>query len=1370
MWYHGRPLSADEVVRLTAETSSEQHPTHGERLLDFDRVDKLDGNAHLATLYVDPTSPTFPVAYKEWTHKRGEVSFRLRYKPALGVSDKPLAVSGYGVELALKRTDYIVIDDREHDQRQEQAHQIADIELDDTDVQDVKPLSSSELRNLGLNAASYIMTSENPLDALVKISQDFPKYSAALSQNNATAAFLHEHRANRDILLRSGLNALWLNGQQVSPREIDAFSFIDILRRERRFINKLQKRGLTPEEAVNLVSHPAFALAQSGDDVQRYDFRDKNEGGNVIIWLNDLEKDKRYDEWPDTITAYLQRMFPGQLPSVRKNAQTVIYPVDMTDGDDVSEVVQSLQDFVKRTVPVRFGIVPIVRDQPTTAHAQVLYYLHKTYGLSAMMKYLQHSLKHKTLSQPSEKTFTAIAEVSKLKRGQKDLTMSEVNESSELAERAKNAGEYIARLGSTDPKPPIFANGVPVPRDEGWMQALSGRLSIDLRTIQQAVFEEAVDEESWLPSLFLSDASLHRDPLLVPEDDKNVTLFDLSDFLLQNLETFSGLPSMQSGSQDGQKTILLVVGDMTEKPAAELAAYSAVFTGYQDNIQVRFLHYPKHSKNETSADENSDGVALIKDILGPFPQLSFISDHLINAIKAAPNLSNSERAAYDRLASYVGLERGDRAVLLNGRCVGPLSESRTLSAEDLRILYNYEHKKRVQPTVTAVDELDLGANFAGRPFAIAQISTMLALSTISDIPEGIFDSTPGPRTNVYERWNSSSTCITIGSEKGAMLQFVAVIDPSSEIAQRWIPILKVLSELPGVYMRLFLNPREQLQELPTKRFYRHVLESAPRFDESGALTSQGAQFTGIPENALLTMTMDLPPSWLVASKESVHDLDNLRLSSLKDYSSVRATYELESILIEGHSRDMTTGSPPRGAQLVLGTEEGIEQAGTIVMANLGYFQFKANPGVYHLSLKHGNSDRIFLLDSAGTKGYAPHLGDLTTDISLTSFKGVTIFPRLSRRPGMELEDVLDTDAAATPRVIAKGAEIADDLLAKAGLPNAHAGDYIARGFKWGQDVLGMSSMTPAASMTKHADINIFSVASGHLYERMLNIMMLSVLRHTSHTVKFWFIEQFLSPSFKAFLPTLAAEYDFQYEMVTYKWPHWLRSQTEKQRTIWGYKILFLDVLFPLDLDKVIFVDADQIVRTDMYDLVEHDLEGAPYGFAPMCDSRTEMEGFRFWKQGYWSNYLRGKPYHISALYVVDLVRFRQMAAGDRLRQQYHSLSADPNSLSNLDQDLPNHMQHSLPIHSLPQEWLWCETWCSDEALAEARTIDLCNNPQTKEPKLERARRQVPEWTAYDGEIAALARRTAGNASVEGVVGVGEQERVQRSEARKKDEL
>lgn len=120
----------------------------------------------------------------------------------------------------------------------------------------------------------------------------------------------------------------------------------------------------------------------------------------------------------------------------------------------------------------------------------------------------------------------------------------------------------------------------------------------------------------------------------------------------------------------------------------------------------------------------------------------------------------------------------------------------------------------------------------------------------------------------------------------------------------------------------------------------------------------------------------------------------------------------------------------------------------------------------------------------------------------------------------------------------------------------------------------------------------------------------------------------LTPPVQEFLPHFAEAYHFDYELVTYKWPSWLRAQKEKQRIIWAYKILFLDVLFPMDLKKVIFVDADQIVRTDLKELVDLDLHGAPYGYTPMGDDNTDMEGFRFWKTGYWKDFLKGRPYHI----------------------------------------------------------------------------------------------------------------------------------------------
>jgi len=42
-------------------------------------------------------------------------------------------------------------------------------------------------------------------------------------------------------------------------------------------------------------------------------------------------------------------------------------------------------------------------------------------------------------------------------------------------------------------------------------------------------------------------------------------------------------------------------------------------------------------------------------------------------------------------------------------------------------------------------------------------------------------------------------------------------------------------------------------------------------------------------------------------------------------------------------------------------------------------------------------------------------------------------------------------------------------------------------------------------------------------------------------------------------------------------------------------------------------------------------------------------------------------FFFSALYVVDLKKFRETAAGDNLRVFYETLSKDPNSLANLDQ-------------------------------------------------------------------------------------------------------
>eukprot|EP00835_Amoeboradix_gromovi_P003003 NODE_185_length_15706_cov_0.275902.p3 type:complete len:384 gc:universal NODE_185_length_15706_cov_0.275902:5393-6544(+) len=368
------------------------------------------------------------------------------------------------------------------------------------------------------------------------------------------------------------------------------------------------------------------------------------------------------------------------------------------------------------------------------------------------------------------------------------------------------------------------------------------------------------------------------------------------------------------------------------------------------------------------------------------------------------------------------------------------------------------------------------------------------------------------------------------------------------------------------------------------------------------------------------------------------------------------------------------------------------------MSNLGYFQLKANPGIWQFQLRKGKSSDVYSIyemeDSVG-RHIASKNGVFR--IIVDDLQGKVLFPKVRKNKGQEDISLINED--------------------------------------YTQDQMVWSFLN-----RKEKIINIFTLASGHLYERFMSIMIKSVLMHTSSKVKLWLVEDFLSPTYKIFISSYAEKYGFEYEFITYKWPSWLRSQREKQRLIWGYKILFLDVLFPLDLERIIFVDSDQIIRADLQELMDLDLKGNPYAYTPFCrDIREETKNFRFWESGYWKNHLGDKPYHISALYVVDLKRFRQMAAGDLLRGQYQSLTIDPNSLANLDQDLPNNMQDRVPIYSLPDEWLYCETWCSDEAFKKAKTIDLCNNPLTKEPKLHRAKRQIKEWVEYDEEISKFSK-------------------------------
>lgn len=279
--------------------------------MPFDRISGNSSHALPSILYADVTSPSFAKFHKELqkTAAEGKTSYRVRHKPSANAKKSPLVVNGYGVSLQLKRTDYIVIDDRAAEQGEKATTQKSlDAELhDDEDVSDLKPLSKDDISGLSLKAASFVMQSENSMDTLLRLIKDFPKYSSAIVAHNTSEAFIKEQAYNLEELpgyfSSPGSQSIWINGVQIAARDINPFALLEHLRRERALISGMRSHGLSGADAIALISHSAITETQAEDEPQRYDFRDEIEGGNVIVWLNDIEKDEKYANWPSNLQA-----------------------------------------------------------------------------------------------------------------------------------------------------------------------------------------------------------------------------------------------------------------------------------------------------------------------------------------------------------------------------------------------------------------------------------------------------------------------------------------------------------------------------------------------------------------------------------------------------------------------------------------------------------------------------------------------------------------------------------------------------------------------------------------------------------------------------------------------------------------------------------------------------------------------------------------------------------------------------------------------------------------------------------------------------------------------------------------------------------
>ncbi|XP_035995136.1 UDP-glucose:glycoprotein glucosyltransferase 2 isoform X2 [Fundulus heteroclitus] len=1363
---HGqRSCSTKDIKKLMKAAAGRLTPYLYKNDHTYPGLNKTD--VPVVILYAEIGTKKFNSFHKVLSEKaeEGTLVYVLRHFVAKPKPQKVL-LSGYGVELAIKSTEYKAVDDtkvkdskavinteddrneevqgfffgtlkKSHPELEEQLGELRKHLLESTN--DMAPLKVWEMQDLSFQAAARIMSVPkfDALKVMRDLSQNFPSRARSLTRVAVKQEMRKEIEKNQKHLgetmgIQPGDGELFINGLHIDLDVHNPFSILDILRGEAKVLEGLHNLGIKGEQKAKLLRLPVNTV----DDSYALDIRHP-----AIMWMNDIENDQMYRSWPASVQELLRATFPGVIRQIRRNFFNLVLFLDPLQEETV-ELVKLAELFYKHKIPLRIGFVFVVNTKDEidgfsdagVGFYRLLNYIADEYDLSqSVMSIVSLYNKVDVWEGLSADTISAY-----LKRQYPKADQERILGADSEYDYKRKDGALFYRKSGLGALPVALFNGVPLNPDEMDPEELETiilqRIMDTTAGFQRAVFMGQLTEGSNVVDYIMEQANVvpRMNPLILSTDRKyldltgtpvvneweDTTMFSYLESKDKTAVIAKRIKYFTNSDEDGLTAVTMwVVADFEKVSGRKLLLNALKHLKSSPGLRVGVIDNPSGKLSEDNTvlyravwaslltQKNKAAAEFAQKLLKEesnqlLQQGTKIKDLGMQGMDLDAFEKKFNTLEVDFIRSQqmfcqdvLQLRPGQRAVISNGRILGPLEEQEEFTVEDFHLLEKITLSGSAEKVKAKVKQMGMKPKQASD--LVMKVDALLSAAPKGEV-----------RRDVSLK-DTQSVLQLSPRENEVFYDVVAIVDPLTREAQKISSLLIVLSQVVNVKLQVFMNCRAKLSELPLKSFYRFVLEPDVAFlANDTASPGPVARFTELPESLLLTLNMITPESWMVQADHSLHDLDNIHLQEVNGV--VAAEFELEHLLLEGHCFDLSTGQPPRGLQFTLGMSQEPLMYDTIVMANLGYFQLKANPGAWILRLRKGRSEDIYQIVTHDGTDSPPDAEDVI--VVLNSFHSKIIKVRVQKKAEKINEDLLSETSES------KG--IWDSIVSITG-----GGSKKDEGEKKKEDIL-----------------NIFSVASGHLYERFLRIMMLSVLRHTHTPVKFWFLKNYLSPSFKETIAHMAKSYGFQYELVQYKWPRWLHQQTEKQRIIWGYKILFLDVLFPLAVDKIIFVDADQIVRADLKELRDLDLEGAPYGYTPFCDSRREMEGYRFWKSGYWASHLGQRKYHISALYVVDLKKFRKIAAGDRLRGQYQALSQDPNSLSNLDQDLPNNMIHQVAIKSLPQEWLWCETWCDDASKVTAKTIDLCNNPKTKEPKLMAAARIVPEWVEYDEEIKKLLRQ------------------------------
>lgn len=320
--------------------------------------------------------------------KQKSVQAKLRYVvryyyPALDSSK--VALSGYGVELAIKSTEYKAQDDtrvrgeavaqNDLPDSEQKPDEIAGFvfsklkekhsnlagKLDDfrnyliDNEKEIATLKVWELQEISMQAVTKIMSvqKDQSLTMLKDIAQNFPSLARSLVKINVEDELKREIVKNQQLFMQNfnlatGDTALFVNGIFNDVDSMDFFPLFDLVKQEFRIVNKLH--SLLAGDNSRIRKFVKLDINWEKQDFQ-LDIRDAS-----IQYINDMEQDKMYRNWPSNLRDFLRPTYPGMLRNIRRNMFHLVLVIDPSKKESF-DIIRMAESFYIHKAPVRIGLV-----------------------------------------------------------------------------------------------------------------------------------------------------------------------------------------------------------------------------------------------------------------------------------------------------------------------------------------------------------------------------------------------------------------------------------------------------------------------------------------------------------------------------------------------------------------------------------------------------------------------------------------------------------------------------------------------------------------------------------------------------------------------------------------------------------------------------------------------------------------------------------------------------------------------------------------------------------------------------------------------------------------------------------------------------